>query len=209
MKRVLAALLAAVLFYAAPCHAASLWNPIADKVSKSIVFVQVADMGSCTAFVINEKENLVLTANHCFGTDVEAKDILVDNSPAKLIARDKKHDLMVLYVKGLNKPAIHLAKGDPSVGDEVASYGFGLGLEHPLFRVSHVSDVDTTIDGSGLPEHLIAVDTQFVPGQSGGPVVDTDGNLVMIVEAGGSGIGLGPGADMIKKQMGRYFESAK
>ena len=209
MKRLLLTLILLCAFLAPTSAASDNWNPIAEKIEKSLALVVVGERGSCTAFSINEQENYVLTASHCFGHDIEGKDLLVDNSPAKLIARDQKHDLMVLYVKGLDKPAIHMAKRDPRVGDNVASYGFGLGLEHPLFRVSYVSATDTTIDGSGLPDRLIAVDTQFVPGMSGGPVVNADGNLVMMVEAGGQGVGLGPGAEMIKKSMGRYFEDVK
>jgi hypothetical protein len=106
-----------------------------EKVEQSLAFLNIAEQGSCTAFVINEKENYVLTANHCFGTDVEGKDILVDNTPAKLVAKDAKHDLMVLYVKGLDKPALHMAKSDPRVGDEIASYGFGLGLDRVLLAL--------------------------------------------------------------------------
>jgi S1-C subfamily serine protease len=206
MRRISAAIIG-LLFFIAPVLAFDSWNPIAEKVQKSLAFLAVGSMGSCTAFVINEKENYVLSANHCFGTEVEGKDLLVDNSPAKLVARDQKHDLMVLFVKGLDKPALHLAKNDPKIGDQVASYGYGLGLERPLFRVAYISDNDTTIDGSGLPDHLIAVDAQFVPGQSGGPVVNQVGDVVMMVEAGGQGVGLGPGAETIKGHMGRYFEA--
>ena len=208
MKRTIAALLMLLLFIS-PAMAVSPWNAVAEKVQKSLAFLAVGNQGSCSAFSINEKLDYVLTASHCFGSEVEGKDILVDNSPAKLIARDQKHDLMVLYVRGLDRPALHLAKENPKIGDEVASYGFGLGLEHPLFRLATISDSDTTIDGSGLPEHLIAVDAQFVPGMSGGPVVDLEGYVVMMVEGGGFGVGLGPGVEAIKSKMGRYFESTK
>ena len=198
-----------VLTFLVSAFASNVWNPVAEKMQKSLAFLAVGDQGSCTAFVINEKENYVLTANHCFGMDIEGKDLLVDNVPTKLVARDQKHDLLVLYVKGLDKPALHLAKSDPKVGDVVASYGFGLGLERPLFRVAIISATDVTLDGSGLPEHLLAVDSQFVLGQSGGPVVNEAGEVVMMVEAGGQGVGFGPGAETIKSRMGRYFESVK
>lgn len=207
MKRLLATLILVALVAATP-YAQFSWSPVAVKVEKSLAFLAVGNDGSCTAFSINRAKDYVLTANHCFGTNVKGEDLLVDNTPAVLVSRDQKHDLMVLAVAGLDKPAIHLAKTNPEVGDQVASYGFGLGLERPLFRVTYVSSTDTVIDGSGLPDHLIAVDAQFVPGQSGGPVVDSDGNLVMMVEAGGQGIGLGPGVETIKKSMGRYFETA-
>lgn len=204
MKRIAIALLSLVLFVSAPLMASN-WNPIAIQVQKSISFLENSE-GSCTAFSIDSKRDYVLTAAHCLGSDPEGKDILVDQSPVKVISKDSKHDLLVLEVKGIDKPSLRLAKENPKIGDEVASYGYGLGLERPLFRVSHVSDDKTTIDGSGLPTNLIAVDTQFVPGQSGGPVVDVNGDLVMIVEAGGQGVGLGPGAEVIKSKVGKYFE---
>ena len=185
--------------------AAGPWVPVAEKLEKSVALVNVGDEGACTAFSINEKEDYALTAGHCFGRDKEGKDILVDNQPALLKARDVKHDLMVLYVKGLDKPAVHLAKDDPKVGDEIASLGFGYALSKPLFRVTHASASDT----DEAPDRILT-DADFVPGQSGGPVVDTSGRLVMIVQAGdGHGLGIGIGAEAIKRSMGRYFEDEK
>lgn len=203
MKRFLVTTLSLLLFSVAT-HASS-WNPIAEKVEKSLAFLVVGQEGFCTAFSINEKEDYVLTANHCFGQDKEGKDLLVDNTPAVLVARDVKKDLMVLKVKGLDKPAVHLAKNDPKVGDEMASYGFGYALSKPIFRVTHASASDT----DEAPKQIIT-DTDFIPGQSGGPVVNEAGDLVMIVQAGdGHGLGIGVGAETIKKSMGRYFEEAK
>lgn len=201
MKRILLSLFFVTLFTASS-FAVNTWSPIAEKVEKSLAFLMVGQEGSCTAFSINEKENYVLTANHCFGHDVEGKDLLVDNAPAKLVARDQKKDLLVLFVKGLDKPAIHLAKSNPKVGDEMASYGFGYALSKPLFRVTHASAIDT----EEAPGEIIT-DTDFTPGQSGGPVVNADGDLVMIVQAGdGHGLGIGRGVEDIKKAVGRYFE---
>lgn len=204
MKRFLISI-ALALVVLAPVRAANTWNVVAERVEKSLALVAVGSEGFCTAFSINEKENYVLTANHCFGHDIEGKDILVDNAPAKLVARDVKRDLMVLFVKGLDKPAIHMAKQNPHVGDEMASYGFGYALSKPLFRVTHASAIDT----DETPNQIIT-DTDFVAGQSGGPVVDENGDLVMIVQAGdGHGLGIGWGVENIKKSMGRYFEEKK
>lgn len=201
MKRIIATVVLAGIF-ALPIYAANTWATVVEKVEKSVAMLMVGTEGSCTAFSINEKENYVMTANHCFGHDSEGKDLLVDNTPAKLIARDQKKDLMVLYVKGFDRPAIHLAKANPRVGDEMASYGYGYGLSKPLFRVTHASAIDT----EELPSYIIT-DNDFIPGQSGGPVVDEDGDLVMIVQAGdGHALGIGIGAETIKKSMGRYFE---
>lgn len=201
MTRTLSTLVLALVMFT-PLHATNSWSVVAEKTEKSLAFLQVADEGSCTAFSINEKENYVLTANHCFGRDTEGKDLLVDNTPAKLVARDQKRDLMVLLVKGLDKPAIHLAKANPKVGDEMASYGYGYALSKPLFRTTHASAIDV----DEFP-NVIVTDSDFTPGQSGGPVVNEDGDLVMIVQAGdGHGLGIGRGVEDIKKSVGRYFE---
>jgi S1-C subfamily serine protease len=206
MKRV-RAIIAVIAFVVAtvPAFTFSAWNPVAEKVQKSLALLMVGEEGACTAFSINEKEDYVLTANHCFGRDIEGKDLLVDNTPAKLVARDQKRDLMVLYVKGLDKSAIHMATADPKVGDEMASYGYGYALSKPLFRITHASAIDT----DEAPK-MVITDTDFTPGQSGGPVVNPDGDLVMIVQAGdGHGLGIGRGVEDIKKSMGRYFEEKK
>ncbi len=55
-----------VLTFLVSAFASNVWNPVAEKMQKSLAFLAVGDQGSCTAFVINEKENYVLTANHCF-----------------------------------------------------------------------------------------------------------------------------------------------
>lgn len=183
------------------------WNPVATRVMKSLAYLNGPE-GSCTAFVIDSKRDLVLTAGHCDQrTSSGESAVLVDNTPTKVVSKDTKKDLLVLEVKGLDKPALRLAKADPQIGDEVASYGYGLGLERPLFRVAHISDnkLEIPVYTGG---QLIAIDAAFVPGQSGGPVVNSEGDVVMIVQASGDGVGVGIGVETIKGKMGRYFERA-
>lgn len=208
MKRLISVAALLLAFVVAPIAATSTWNPIALKVQKSISYLEGAE-GSCTAWSINEAKDYVMTAAHCDMSNNTKDDFLVDNIPAKVVAKDAKKDLLVLEVKGINKPALHLAKSDPLIGDEIASYGYGLGLERPLFRVTHVSDTDLHINQDGLGGPYIVTDTDFIGGQSGGPVVNSDGDVVMIVQMGVKGLGIGVGAETIKSKMGRYFETPK
>lgn len=182
----------------------SAWIPVAQQVAKSIVYIESAE-GRCTGIVIDSKRDYVLTAAHCIGRDPEGKDMTADSAVVKIVAKDKKKDLLVLEVKGLGKPALHFAKDDPKIGEEVASYGYGYGLDRPLFRVAHVSDDKTTLpEVEGGPR--LSIDAAFVPGQSGGPVVDLDGNIVMIVQLGNDIMGLGQGTETIKDRVGKYAE---
>ena len=187
------------------------WTPIADKLGKSVVYIENTH-GSCTGFVINsdaknkDKEDVdyILTAAHCEGDDLYA-----DQTAAKVIWKDTKKDLMVLEVSDLNRPALKLAKDNPKVGDEVASLGYGWGLERPMFRTAHVSDDDTYIPEDGIGGPFIVIDAQFVPGMSGGPVINAQGEVALIVQRGGNAVGIGVGAEIIKGKTGKYWEKPK
>lgn len=197
MKRIVMAILIALMPTAALAQSMS-WMKVAEVLRESIVNIEMA-AGRCSGFVIDNEKDFVLTAAHCDG-----KEMYVDLAPAKVRAKDVKNDLMVLYVEGIDRPALKLAPKNPRIGEEVASYGFGWGLERPIFRVAHVSEDKTTIpDLEGGP--WILVDGGFVAGQSGGPVVNSRNEVVTIVQRGGDGVGLGVGADVIREKVGRYF----
>ncbi len=196
MKKFLIAFLIA-LFLAPASIFATDWSVQAKKVKESILYLE-SKSGSCSSSVIDTERKYVLTAAHCDGAE-----IFVDQSPAKVVAKDVKSDLMVLEVKGIDQPALRLATKNPVTGQEVATYGFGYGLEDPLFRTHHVSADNAQIPE--LPYQYVIVDSAFLPGQSGGPIVDMNMNIVAIVQRGNESIGLGVGAETIKSKMGKYF----
>lgn len=187
------------------------WASIADKLAKSVVYIETKQ-GSCTGFEINDaavnkdKESVdyILTAAHCDGDSLYA-----DQATAKVVAKDTKKDLLVLEVPDLNRPALVIAQHNPKTGDEVASLGYGWGLERPMFRTAHVSDDKTYIPEDGIGGPLIVIDAQYVPGQSGGPVVNTAGEVVSIVQRGGQGVGLGVGAETLRDKIGRWLQKVK
>jgi S1-C subfamily serine protease len=189
------------------CSLGTDWLPIAEKLSKSVVYVE-HDNGACTGFVVNDtaknkdKESVeyILTAAHCEGPNLYA-----DQTVAKVLWKDTKKDIMILEVADLNRPAVVLAEHNPKIGEEVASYGYGFALERPMFRTAHVADDKTYIPEDGIGGPLIVIDAGFVGGQSGGPVVNASSEVVSIVQRGGSGVGLGIGVETIKGKIGRYL----
>lgn len=194
----LTALLAVALV---PRMQAADWSQVVKQVEKSVVFVEVGDEGSCTGFVIDQKRHYVMTAAHCYKESMWA-----DRVPAHVVSRDVKKDLLVIEVKDLDpsRPALHLAEHNPERGSEVMSVGYGYGLERPFFRQAHVQDDQLTLPSEGGP--YISTDSTFVPGQSGGPVVNIAGEIVAIVQLGDNGsTGMGVGADIIRDRMGRFF----
>lgn len=186
------------------------WTPIAEKLSKSVVYLENTN-GSCTGFLINsdatnkDKESVdyILTAAHCDGPELYA-----DQSVTRVLWKDVKFDVMVLEIRDTGRPALVMAKDNPKIGEELASYGFGYGLERPMFRTAHVSDDKTYIPEDGIGGPLIVIDAQFVPGMSGGPCVNAAGEVVLIVQRGGGGVGIGAGAEKLRSKIGRFLQRA-
>lgn len=203
MKRILLSLIGVALT-AVVASAVSLWTPVADKLQQSTVFIELGSGGKCSGFVIDEKRHYVLTAGHC-----DDEKILVDGTQTIKMFRDERKDLMVLRAGAIDKPALKLSKTALDVGDEVASFGFGFALEMPMFRIHHVSILGLEIPDLGSSGPFVMFDTAFIAGQSGGPVVNQQGEVVAIVQRGGEGVGIGVDAKIIKDRVGRYFGDDK
>lgn len=198
MRKIIAALLLSLAAIAAP-FAVSPWTAVAEKLQNSIVFLQGENMAGCTGFVIDAERKHVLTAAHC---DAE-KNLTVDSMITVKLFKDERKDLMVLRVTDLSKPALKLATSEPERGDEVASMGYGFAQENPLFRIAHVSNVRMELDGLSGP--FMVIDSDYIGGQSGGPLVNINGDVVGIVQRGASGFGAGVDSRTIKDRAGRYF----
>lgn len=206
MNRTLHTLL--FLAFASLALSASDWSSVADKVAKSAVFVESTD-GTCTGSVINSaardkgSRDFILTAAHCYGDKQFA-----DHVPATVVYKDEKanRDVMVLEVEDTGRPALKLAAKNPERGSDVASYGFGFGMADAMFRQANVSSTSYFIPEDGIGGPFVMINAGFIGGQSGGPIVNAQGEIVMIVQRGSDSVGIGIGAETIREAVGRYFE---
>jgi S1-C subfamily serine protease len=108
-------------------------------------------------------------------------------SEATVIAARPEHDLAVLQAKKLpdDLPAATLrSTADLVPGDEVIAVGFPFGIG-PSVSAGVVSGLRREYDGKDRPAltNLIQFDAAVNPGNSGGPLVTTDGEVVGIVTA--------------------------
>jgi len=185
------------------------WTPIADKVSKSVVYVE-SEGGKCTGFIINaefkrkdEDKDLVLTDEHCNG-----KDLFADHQAARAIWKDSHADLLVLEIDDTGRPALTVSENDPKQGQEIVSYGHGYALEKPMFRHAYVSNASIDVpDVEGGP--FVMIDAGYVSGQSGGPCINDKGEVVSIVQRANQLVGIGVGAEKIRSKVGKYLEKPK
>jgi S1-C subfamily serine protease len=209
MARVFLPIVGMIVLSLGTAHARTDWAALVKSLEKSVVTIERNDAGtSCTGFIINAKAkdkddddvDYVATAAHC-----EAAKLWADQSVATVIAKNKEKDLIVLSIEDSGRPALKLATNNPSVGDTAASFGYGYGLERPLFRITHIS-AETYIPYDGIGGPLFMTDATFVGGQSGGPVVNEAGEVVMMVQLGTNSVGMGVGAETMRQKIGRYWE---
>ena len=108
-------------------------------------------------------------------------------SEATIIGARPEHDLAVLQAKKLpdDLPAATLrSTADLAVGDEVIAVGFPFGIG-PSVSAGVVSGLRREYDGKDRPvlTNLIQFDAAVNPGNSGGPLVTAEGEVVGIVTA--------------------------
>jgi S1-C subfamily serine protease len=97
----------------------------------------------------------VVTVAHVLGYDVR-----VDGRPARVVRRDDRLDLAVLATD-VSGPPVRLGRRDPRV----------------------VRRADASVDGSGWKRPVLELRSEVEPGDSGAPVVTSDGRVVGVVFA--------------------------
>jgi S1-C subfamily serine protease len=126
------------------------------------------------------RSDVIATNFHVIKSGVggEAK-IVAQNSRhalAGLVAADESRDLALLRTVKLTAPPLSLrTDAQPAVGDRVYVVGSPLGLEGTF------SDGLVNAVRRGTTPHLLQITAPLSPGSSGGPVLDTHGNVVGIV----------------------------
>lgn len=149
-----------------------------------------------SGFVISP-DGTIVTNNHVIDNAIDIKVTLDDGTelPAKLVGTDPKSDIAVLKVQA-PKPLPTLAWGDSDklkLGDQILAIGnpFGIGTTVTAGIVSaRGRDLH-----SGPYDDFIQIDAPINHGNSGGPLVDSSGNVVGINTAiyspNGGSVGVG------------------
>jgi S1-C subfamily serine protease len=105
---------------------------------------------------------------------------------AKIVGVDQAHDIAVLQLDGATQlHTVHLG-GRVAIGDVVASIGNAGGRELPSLGAGHVVALAqriTSTTGRAPLTGLIEARNGVEPGESGGPLVTTDGLVVGVTVA--------------------------
>lgn len=163
----------------------------------SLVFIQVSvpvegeedDSGVGSGVVVNESGD-ILTSYHVVADTSEIELFFADGSrsTAEIIAIEPENDIAVLrphQPPELIVPAVLGSAGAMRVGDEAFAVGNPLGLTASMSagvisgfnRSIPIADSDLRLEG------LIQFDTAVNPGNSGGPLLNRQGQVIGIVTA--------------------------
>ncbi len=177
-----------------------------EKVGPAVVTVVGTIPGGATFFgrapdqqvsgsgVIISADGYIVTNNHVVENTTEVSVILADgtNLPAKVINTDPFADLAVLKAEGEMPAVASFGNSDAlKPGETVIAIGSPLGEFKNTVTVGVVSATGRTLDtGKGYQmEDLIQTDAAINQGNSGGPLVNLNGEVVgintMIVRGSG------------------------
>jgi len=171
-------------------------NVTTDVVSSS----GAAGQGVGTGFIVRS-DGIVVT--NCHVVEGAAKITVFTSAEkpeqfdARVIGGDCEHDLAVLKIDGKNLPTVSLGNSsDLVLGQSVVAIGYALALEggpsvttgivSSLDRVVQVQDenCDVCENGSRTYSNVIQTDAAINHGNSGGPLLNLQGQVVGINSAG-------------------------
>ena len=147
---------------------------------------EVKGLGS--GFIISS-EGYILTNDHVAGN---AKEIIVtmtngEKYPAELVGTDMISDVALLKIKGKDFPYVKLGNSDDVIiGEWVVAFGnpFGLfeNIDKPIVTVGVVSakGMNLNVDDNRSYRGLIQTDAVINAGNSGGPLVNSAGEVIGI-----------------------------
>lgn len=157
-------------------------DPVALAVENTVAIGNEAEDIFCSGVAV---EGTFLTAAHCVMEDGK-----VDESPFRVRFRGKwypgvvvtvwpEKDLAIIDAAGAKtRKTLEVSPWEPAYGMFVVYLGFPLGDPH-----LHLFDGRVSAPVDSHQGYLFDVDGQFIPGNSGGPVLDERGRLLGIVSS--------------------------
>ncbi len=155
---------------------------IFERVKPSVVQIHTEGRGGGTG-IIWHQDGRILTNNHVVARDDAKVQILLSDGrtlPARVLYRNQQLDLALLKAEG---DALQPLPAGDSTQLRVGEWVFALG--HPwgqrwVLTAGVVSAVSTIKLAENLSTRYIKSDVGLAPGNSGGPLLDADGNFIGI-----------------------------
>jgi S1-C subfamily serine protease len=155
---------------------------VVDAVEPSVVSVST-DVGEGSG-VIWSADGVIVTNAHVVQGAAEVTVVLASGArlPAQIEAGDQRFDLAVLRVERDGLPAARFQQSPPDVGELAIAMGNPAGFEQSV-TAGIISGLHRSIPSGGQTPalvNLIQTDAAISPGNSGGALVDGDGDVIGI-----------------------------
>jgi S1-C subfamily serine protease len=160
-----------------------------DKLSTAVVKIEQFDMkqgrevvtGTGTGFLFSS-DGYLFTNSHVVKQAKHLRAILYDGSvhSAMLIGDDPYTDLAILKIEAIDyTPAVLGNSDDLKIGQLVIAIGNPLGFQHTV-TAGVISALGRTLSGeTGVSmDSMIQTDAALNPGNSGGPLINAEGEVV-------------------------------
>jgi S1-C subfamily serine protease len=161
----------------------SVVNITSTAVAFDFFYGPVPQQGQGSGFILN-KDGLILTNNHVIANAQQVEVILSDKHHYKAIVKttDKVHDLALIQIQNAPNlvPATLADSRGLVVGQRVYAIGNPFGLSGTMTR-GIISAIRSIRGQSGSPiEDAIQTDAAVNPGNSGGPLLNSRGEVIGI-----------------------------
>jgi len=176
------------------------FSNVIQKAVKGVVGV-VTDKGSGTGFIVSD-EGYIVTNEHVISGASAANIISYDNTVYRvsLIGKDVDRDIVLLKIEAGNYDELEIGNSDDlRVGNKVIAIGNPLGLS---FTVTEGIVSALNREGPSGEGDYIQTDVSLNPGNSGGPLINTNGDVVGInnfkIGNGAEGLGFALEGNIVK-----------
>lgn len=140
-------------------------------------------IGSGTGFFVN-KEGYIVTNEHVAGICQSlASYINGETHLFRIIAMDQRNDLALLRGEYRNKTYLNINVMGAEFGEDIMAFGFPL-AENLSSSVKLTRGIVSSLSGPENDISLIQIDAAIQPGNSGGPVLNYNGQVVGVASSG-------------------------
>lgn len=187
---------------------------VVDRVMSSVVLIESSAGWSGSGSYV--EDSLILTAGHVVsGEGYGAMEFTITFENGVVFKSDKSYleptaDVGFIVIDNCDSPILPFDNDGYSRGDTVFVYGNPYGRSY-CFSVTKgiISSINRNCNGFFGEKLLLQVDAAAYPGNSGGPVMDNEGEIIGILVGGlawgGDNIGLCIPAEICERAMITYL----
>ena len=161
----------------------SVVNITSTQVAYDFFYRAVPQQGQGSGFIL-DKQGHILTNNHVIegAQIVEVTTFDKHKYKAQVVARDRNHDLALLQIQGASnlQPAVLADSASLLVGQQVYAIGNPFGFNGTMTRgiISAIRSIE--MPSGNKIEDAIQTDASVNPGNSGGPLLNSRGEVIGI-----------------------------